>query len=214
MLFATTVLAHHVDKVYCEGATKVIDISTGHTGNSTGYIYYTVYDLTGKVIQAEKRQKTTSDGHTIIKIDISTAYIVKFRCSKGDWNYSLEVKQTDLCKTTLPVKIYEVSAITKNNTLNISWKTGNSSNFSHFEIESSNDLKEIQTLGQTTNNFFNYTGNFGSYTRLKLVDLDNTFEYTKWVATIKDEDIPLILMESRSNGTFYLKNRQTIFITN
>ena len=214
LLATTTLLAHHPDKIYCEGEKKVIDIETGHTGSSTGYVYYTVLDENGKVIQPEKREKTGSNGHAIIKITVPPEYkkyTVKFRCSKNDWNYTLKIEETDVCTVTLPIDVFDLKIVNENNILTLKWQTANEKNFSHFEIQQTENLFEISTIGNMVVNSFDIpfdisNNNKTNYYRLKAIDFDGSFNYTKWFGYDSNQKNNLIFISSHGIGDLYKKN--------
>ena len=75
-----------------------------------------------------------------------------------------------------------------------------------------NDSKEIFSLGTTVQNHFEVATEL-KYLRLKAIDLDNTFEFTKWVAVIRKEK-EMILIEKRSNGNLYWDGFKKVFVQN
>lgn len=90
---------------------------------------------------------------------------------------------------SLPVVLISFMGHSSDDRVLLSWTTSNQENFSHFEIEHSADGELFETMGRidaltNTSYIQNYTfadyqpllGN--NYYRLKMVDLDATFEYS------------------------------------
>jgi Secretion system C-terminal sorting domain len=95
--------------------------------------------------------------------------------------------------TVLPVELTSFNVANVNNNNELRFTTASESNNSHFEIERSNNGKNFETISRiegkgTTQEVSNYsftdrTPNKGiNYYRLKQVDLDGRFEYSKVVS--------------------------------
>lgn len=99
--------------------------------------------------------------------------------------------------TGLPVKLVHFTANAEQSTISLQWSTVEESNFAGFEVQYSNDLTKWETIAfveakgsdeSTDLNTLHYTyqstGTTSGvhYYRLKLLDLDNTYEYSKQVA--------------------------------
>ncbi len=89
----------------------------------------------------------------------------------------------------LPVELISFESRINNKSVAISWSTASQLNFSHFEIEHSINAKDWTMLTSmkgegTTNELLMYTYahnlpyNGKNYYRLRMVDLDETFEYS------------------------------------
>ena len=92
----------------------------------------------------------------------------------------------------LPVTIVNFNAINQQQSISLLWTTENEKNFSHFEIEKkggNNNFASIATIAANNNaalqqySFNDETPFIGtSYYRLKLVDIDGNFKYSKVVS--------------------------------
>lgn len=137
---------------------------------------------------------------------------VRVKWNKDNYENNITVNKSKYCDAVLPIKIYDFNARKVNDIAELSWRIGESSNFSHFEIQGMNDSKEIFSLGTTVQNHFEVATEL-KYLRLKAIDLDNTFEFTKWVAVIRKEK-EMILIEKRSNGNLYWDGFKKVFVQN
>ena len=106
--------------------------------------------------------------------------------SGGDAIYTATI-----LNTPLPIEILDFSVKNVQNKAFLAWKTGVQSNFSHFEIEKSIDGKHFISIGRVDldkknpNYSFTDAENLGedvSFYRLKSVDKDTRFEYSKIVS--------------------------------
>lgn len=99
----------------------------------------------------------------------------------------------NIITTTLPVTISDFQLKRNNNKVLLSWETKAEINFSHFELERSenlNSFKSIATingLNQLNGNTYNYTdlptAVNTKYYRLKMVDKDGSFTYSNVLST-------------------------------
>lgn len=93
----------------------------------------------------------------------------------------------------LSVDLISFYARQNGDAINLTWRTVNEKDFSHFEVQKGIKANEISTINSVKGNtkgsydFVDQTANTGiNYYRLKMVDLDGTFEYSK-VLTINYE---------------------------
>lgn len=126
------------------------------------------------------------------KLSISAAY-----CCKGAYT----------CFTALPLDLVSFEAFPSTQKMNkLKWSTLNEKNVDRFEIEvSNNEESAFTTIGEINSNklntinnyeFKHFSGNDKTvYYRLKMIDIDNTFRYSKIVAS---ENLS-------ANNLFYLK---------
>ncbi len=112
-----------------------------------------------------------------------------FNLSTGVFT-SVVIDETNNCFSALPVELLSFEAIRDDRTVDLTWKTASENNFSHFEIERGGEAQRFEYLGKQLGkgtgaaSVLNYaytdeqplTGT--SYYRLKLVDLDGSFEYS------------------------------------
>jgi len=97
----------------------------------------------------------------------------------------------------LPVELISFSAKANDCTIVLDWRAGSEENFIHYEIEKSTDGRNFDKLGQVEGleNTSNYVYNFEdskanktNYYRLKMIDLDGSFEYSEVVIINGDCD--------------------------
>ncbi len=96
-----------------------------------------------------------------------------------------------LVLSILPVTYLSFTGTAGNNVVNLNWKTATESNSSHFDVQRSTDGSSYQTIGSVTSagnsvttksyDFVDASPVKGAtaYYRLKQVDLDGQFEYSK-----------------------------------
>lgn len=106
-----------------------------------------------------------------------------------------------VCEGVLPVELISFSAQIIDNQQQLRWVTVQEKNSSHFEIERSEDGKTFYSIGQQTaqgysTKLISYefidteSINAVTYYRLKMMDLDGSFEYSKVVEVSKN---PVVL---------------------
>ncbi len=98
---------------------------------------------------------------------------------------------------SLPATITDFQLKRNNKQVLLSWETKSEVNFSHFELERSEDqnsfysIKTINGLNQLNGSKYNYTdlptATTTSYYRLKMVDKDGTIKYSKILAASYDD---------------------------
>lgn len=99
-------------------------------------------------------------------------------------------------EATLPVALSDFYGKKLNNTVQLFWETATELNNSHFEIERSADGKNFNTIGEVIGNGttlevqkYSFTDktpfNGVNYYRLKQVDFDGQFEYSKIISITK-----------------------------
>lgn len=92
--------------------------------------------------------------------------------------------------TPLPVTLINFSVANSESRVRLSWETSSETNSSHFDIERSVDARSWNSIGKVsarersnTRSDYNYKdqapGNGVNYYRLKMVDLDQSFTYSK-----------------------------------
>ena len=103
------------------------------------------------------------------------------------------------CLTVLNVELLDFQAFNKDKSVQLAWKTANETHFSHFDIERSEDSKIFDAMGQTKAKGLNSTYNFDdndplsilSYYRLKMVDFDGQYHYSKVVNVERGKGSPI-----------------------
>jgi hypothetical protein len=113
--------------------------------------------------------------------------------------------------TSLPVHLVSFSAQQLDGQVQLKWQSSAEENTSHFEVEKSADGKNFTKVltkkaqGNTTaltsyNAIDNSLYNGASYYRLKMVDLDETFEYSKIVAVSAESSVQVRAYPNPSKG--------------
>jgi hypothetical protein len=175
------------------GQTATVNVNAKPTIALTGAEYlcnyavtpqtYTVFftATTGAVITTDKG---TVNGNTVTGIPSKeTALIV---ATVGSCSDTL----TAFKDCSLPVTLIDFSGAKVENTIALKWNTAEETNSDHFEIQRSGDGKKWETIGtqkSQTESYIvvNYSftdkkpANGDNYYRLKMIDLDKTFAYSK-----------------------------------
>jgi hypothetical protein len=119
--------------------------------------------------------------------------------------------------TPLSVDLLTFEATKFEETTNLTWKTANEENFSHFELTRSNNSKEFVNIGRVESNgkggLYNFTDNnptleATNYYRLKMIDNDGTAKLSKIVSVRFDKKEKYLIVENPAN------NGEFIAITN
>jgi hypothetical protein len=117
----------------------------------------------------------------------------------------------------LPVTLIDFTASNKNNQYSLlNWQTSAEINFDHFEIEHSTATSPFSSIGtvaghlnSSTNQLYNFTDNSpadgDNYYRLKMVDQDGKFSYSK-VVKVTFNLSALSLYPNPAKDRVYLKN--------
>jgi hypothetical protein len=122
-----------------------------------------------------------------------------------------------LDESVLPLDLISFTASAINDKTQLQWRTVNEVNVSHFEIERSVDgihWEIIQTTSATNGIEQNYTAwdnspNAGTnYYRLKMIDIDGTYKYSKIVEVTfgnKENIANFQIYPNPNNGSFIIK---------
>jgi hypothetical protein len=198
-------------------------------------IYYQLFNSSdvGNSITVN-RTISGSGGGGIIKIAILYRSLT-FVAAVSSYSYSLDiddfsttadVSPSNTCMA-LPVTLISFSANSAENAINLNWATTEETNADYYEIQQSNDTKHWSVLGKvnatgessTIQKYsFEYPGtkNRPTYYRLRMVDTDQTFAYSKIVRITLDKN-SLSLYPNPSSDFITLpftKGIATIFNTN
>lgn len=120
---------------------------------------------------------------------------------------------TGACQTVLPVELVSFSAITKGNKTHLIWSTASEINNKGFEIERGTDGTRFERIGfvegkstTTSTQFYIFEDNTlykgYLYYRLKQLDFDGGFEYSKIIAVRQDGKNEVSVFPNPSNGIF------------
>ena len=133
--------------------------------------------------------------------------------SGGDAIYTATI-----LNTPLPIEILDFSVKNVQNKAFLAWKTGIQSNFSHFEVEKSIDGKHFISVGKVdldkTNPNYSFTdaenlSDNVSFYRLKTVDKDKRFEYSKIVSFKNTSKNDLAIFPIPAQNTLNIKGEMT-----
>lgn len=116
---------------------------------------------------------------------------------------------------TLPVTLVSFSASNTGEQNYLAWKTSFESNSEGFDIERSWDGSNFEKIGFAAGSGNSNIGNdysfidrsplFNSYYRLKQLDLDGKFTYSR-VISVKSPDAEIVVYPNPAGNHFYLKN--------
>lgn len=130
--------------------------------------------------------------------------------SSPDGTIRIDNVRVTYFSTTLPVELVDFRGEYKNSEVYLNWQTASESGSSHFEIQRSHDIKEWEKIGsvqstgdsQSLINYYFWDRNIPNwdiiYYRLKQVDTNGDFEYSKNIA-INGEVKPIFVR----GGTVY-----------
>jgi hypothetical protein len=107
----------------------------------------------------------------------------------------------------LPIDLIDLSAKQLDEVVNVTWKTANEKEFSHFEIQRSNNAKEFGTIGNIKGNksgIYNFTDQLPAegvnFYRLKMVDLDGSSTLSKIVNVNFEKGVSFVSVENPANN--------------
>lgn len=99
----------------------------------------------------------------------------------------------------LPVKLVNFDGVKTTEGVRLSWETTVEENFKEFEVEYSQDMNNFSKIGTVSaNNTLNnakyqfshsFTSSGNNYYRLKMIDQDASFEYSRIIAVNKNESL-------------------------
>lgn len=113
--------------------------------------------------------------------------------------------------SSLPVELNSFQTMENGEQVNLEWSTASQLNFSHFQVEHSINAKDWSTLtaieGEGTTNdlkeyFYTHSSphNGKNYYRLRMVDLDETFEYSDIISANVSANSTVFLSPNPSRG--------------
>ncbi|MBK6985355.1 MAG: T9SS type A sorting domain-containing protein [Bacteroidetes bacterium] len=120
--------------------------------------------------------------------------------------------------TPLPVELISFTGVSEGTYNSVSWKSAVETNFKHYELESSeeglnfNKIATVNPIGNvSSSNNYNYL-DFSAYSpityyRLKMVDLDYTFEYSDIIAVENgiNKTGTLVVFPNPASNELYIK---------
>jgi hypothetical protein len=193
-----------IDKAGIDGYWK-LNTGNGITGGTytasiTASNFTSVFDYTELRLLVRTSNSWAVPGTSVANTGTNTIPVLK-RTGLTTANVEFGVGG-DLNVNPLPVKLISFTANWQENRANLAWQTASEVNNKGFEIERSIDKINFETIGfekgkGNTNSTILYTFsdnishlNLASstvYYRLKQIDFDNKFEYTK-IVTLNQED--------------------------
>jgi len=127
----------------------------------------------------------------------------------------LTLTTEDEVVATLPITLVSFSASSEGVQNNLSWKTSFESNSHGFEIERSWNGAQFEQIGFVAGSGDSKTGSdysfvdqsplFNSYLRLKQLDFDGTFAYSR-IISVKSPNADIVVYPNPASDHFYLKN--------
>ncbi len=134
----------------------------------------------------------------LAEVDVATCYS---RCARvvGCTNFYGEAASTvQPCTTLLPVELTRFNGTADGCNIHVSWSSSSEEDFSHYELERSNDgrtfelAESVKGSGSITGGHYFFNDNkagIDNYYRLKMIDYDLTYEYSKIIQVNSDCDI-------------------------
>lgn len=122
--------------------------------------------------------------------------------------------------SVLPVELISFNGVSKERTINLTWATANEVNNEKFIIEAAREgeefvgIAEIQGAGTTTEkhnyNFTHYTPGEGvNYYRLKQIDFDGTYDYSKVVAVEMKAPNSVVVFPNPAQDKLYVQYKHS-----
>jgi hypothetical protein len=115
----------------------------------------------------------------------------------------------------LPIQLTDFEGIINNKTTFLSWKIAHESNVSHFEVEESSDGNRFETLDvvQYDNKEdyvfqHSFSGTNGNYYRLKILDKDGRFSYSKIIFLLNEQKNSLRCYPNPTSGTIHFSTNE------
>ncbi|HQV06918.1 MAG TPA: T9SS type A sorting domain-containing protein, partial [Chitinophagaceae bacterium] len=168
--------------------TKKWDLLDNNGNGFTGSVNGVAFDLSGSLYFS------SSDG--LYYIDANTvngpAGTVETRFVKAVTGLHDLASNVFPTNSPLPVKLISFSGSIKNGVTNLKWETENAQNFSHFEVERSEDGSNFTSIATKNasgdiaskvaysydDNLTSFSGERSFFYRLKMVDLDGKYTYS------------------------------------
>ncbi len=157
---------------------------------------YNGFSFDNSGLPATYTSNNTNTGTPVIPTTIDPADTdIKWDYQNRRWEVSFEVTSfsgffvVGEAATTLPVQLAKFTGKSTEHGNQLAWKTAQMSNFSHFELQKSNNNGEFTTIGlvqiNKTENYEFFDDNITEikqYYRLKMIDLDGKFSFSKTIA--------------------------------
>lgn len=163
---------------------------------------------TGWAISVEGGNSTgdgTPDGKTNIIVDCNQISFehLKVAAIASYLNNNFGIKLAG----PLSVNLFNFKATQLADAVNLTWKTSEEKDFSHFELERSTDAKEFGSIGTvngTNASIYNYQDTKPvegvNYYRLKMVDLSGKASHSKTISVNYDKETTFVSVENPANN--------------
>lgn len=203
---------------------KTVEILNG--SYNLGSVYDGIYDLVLHKTASGSTIPQLPDGYTSFtaeRFDSGPADAVadgKIAVQiSGDYIGSARISTTqsvifELAASPLPLNLLSFGAKQLEKEVNLTWRTTTETNFSHFEIQKSNNSKEFGAIGKVNGNqtsIYSFTDTNPSesqnYYRLKMIDLDGSIAFSKTIAVDYEKNGYYFSVENPAkNGEFVVKS--------
>jgi hypothetical protein len=207
------------------GAIANLEILIRPILNSTqNFMGAELYDSNGNIIACDNNNGTNSNGGFRLKAQVLPPPNARSAAPKAQ-TYLLRVYELNFFSPTnfnasgsflispslSPLPINLISFFGKNYEKGnlLEWKTANEKDFSGFEIQKSNDAKMYEKIGFVfgeKTELYTFldenSGNGGNYYRLKMIDLDGSFEYSKVIFLRNNMEVKLKLFPNPIKNSF------------
>ena len=162
----------------------------------------------GSVISGVSQGDGTVNSQTAVTIDCNAISYGNLRIT-ANATYS-DIDFGIFTQGPLPIELVSFIGTNLEDKVNLSWKTANEKNFSHFEVEKSLNAKEFGSIGKVNGantNYYNLIDNNPSeginYYRLKMVDLDGSSKFSKIIQVRFEKGFEFVSVENpATNGEF------------
>ncbi len=155
-----------------------------------------------------------NDGMADGKIDLNQSNMAGGRMAADQ---ELSISFTLTPAAPLPVRLISFDGKAEKEGNLLTWSTGSTQNFSHFDLERSQDASQFHPIAslmgvQSSKENLNYSffdnnpGNGLNYYRLKLVDIDGRFEYSKILSITNDRETAINIYPNPATDYFIMEN--------
>lgn len=149
---------------------------------------------------------------TVPRLSNIEEILVEVKMGSESTIVEISVEESCMTPAALPVELTEFMGEDMTGDVSLIWATASEENSSHFEVERSNDGRDWTTIGEVESNhnsiemntyFFvdQKIDNEVNYYRLRMVDLDETFEYSDIITVIVEEFRTITEVEAYPNPT-------------
>jgi hypothetical protein len=121
------------------------------------------------------------------------------------------IASTNLAENALPLKLLSFIAQPAENGVSLNWLTADEKNVSHFDIERSDDgvaftkIGAVNAVSANSTNSYNYVDaapqNGTNYYRLRMIDIDGRFEFSKTVSVRLNKTQPVRVFPAPAQST-------------